>query len=71
MDKMEATKLIMQFLAQQTNKQSLVESKILEANPVLEAFSNATTIHNNNSSHFVHSTHTKAGGCMCAVCMMA
>jgi myosin heavy subunit len=60
----------MQFLAQRTNKQSSVESKILEANPVLEAVGNAATVRNNNSSRFVPNTHTKADGRTCAVCTM-
>jgi myosin heavy subunit len=43
----------MQFLAQCTNKHTEVERKILAANPVLEAFGNAATVCNNNSSRFV------------------
>lgn len=56
--KTENTKLILQYLAMRTQSQGVagggqtVEQKILQASPVMEAFGNARTVRNNNSSRF-------------------
>ena len=53
--KTEASKKVLQFIAAATGHQPSVEAvkdKLLQSNPVLEAFGNARTNKNNNSSRF-------------------
>jgi myosin-1 len=53
--KTEASKKIMEYIAAVSSKQAdvqRVKDQLLESNPLLEAFGNAKTLRNNNSSRF-------------------
>ena len=51
--KTHATRSLMKFLAHvSSNKSNNIQNKVIQSNPILEAFGNAKTLRNDNSSRF-------------------
>ena len=50
--KTEAAKKIMQYLAGKQKSTNSIETQVVDSNPILEAFGNAKTLRNDNSSRF-------------------